>query len=329
MASNISTNLSNSCSLSLLWNSSSFEIRKSTLLVCIIATITHSLFWLQLILFPFVRQKAMQWLYAYLITDILLLFRFFLVYIVRTTSSECTLNIAWYFFVCYFEAFVDTYLNATEVYILLALNLCRYAQIVRNKNVYVTHLKLLTLTHLAIYLMPIINFVVQVAVNWAGLIIVSGDSCSIHYTNIYIQVFNTTFIFALPIGLNILVIYASIRYVHLTSRLRRTQHHVSAREKYNRSLVTQFFIFYIVWLLLWSPNVILSQFTTKYEVIRVFRLLNFIEIAIDPLIIGALDVRFWQIWRNMWRKLRNRYFPQLHPRRKQVQPIVTIPLSQR
>ena len=97
-----------------------------------------------------------------------------------------------------------------------------------------------------------------------------------------------------------------MRHIRLTSQLRPAQHHVSAREKYHRSLVIQFFIFYIVWLLLWSPNLIVYQFTTGISNITLLTsLLNYIEIALDPIIVAALDVRFQKLWRNLWARLAN------------------------
>jgi len=151
------------------------------------------------------------------------------------------------------------------------------------------------------------------------------------YTSTYAKITNTTITFILPIILNILVICVSIHHVHVTSQLRRTQHHVSAREKYHRSLVIQFLIFYIVWLLLWSPNVIIYQFTYSTAIIKIVRLLSFILVVLDSIIIGALDVRFWEVWQNIWRHIKNRYFLQLQPQQRQIRPIQTnfaIPLPQ-
>ncbi len=63
---------------------------------------------------------------------------------------------------------------------------------------------------------------------------------------------------------------------------------------------------------------IVSQFTNRTDMLRIVRLLNLIEIALDPIILSALDVRFWKVWENMWRHVKNRYFPelQLQPKRK-------------
>jgi hypothetical protein len=263
----------------------------------------------------------MQWLYAYLATDILLLFRFFSTFIVHTISYDCTPSRAWYFFICYFEAGVDNYLNILEVYILLALNLCRYVQIVRNKNVYVTNPRLLTLAHVVIYLIPLIFFIIQFFIGWAKLVQFPGDSCDISYENVCSQIINIIIAFVLPIGLNILVIFLSIRHVHLTSRLNRAQHHVSAREKYHRSLVIQFLVFYTVWLSLWSPNIIVYQFTSGASTASfVASLLNYIEISLDPIIVGALDVRFYQAWKKFCVYVKNKSLRQFQHEQRRIGP---------
>ncbi len=59
--------------------------------------------------------------------------------------------------------------------------------------------------------------------------------------------------------------------------------------------------------------------------------LNFIEITLDPIIIAALDVRFWKLWRHIWIQLKNRYFLRLQRQRRQIHPIEidnSIPMNQ-
>jgi len=154
--------------------------------------------------------------------------------------------------------------------------------------------------------MPVILFIIQLSVGWAQLVKFVGGSCDVSYTNIYVQAINIVFRFVLPIVLNIFIIYCNMRHVRLTSRLRRTQNHVSAREKYHRSLLIQFLVFYTVWLLLWSPNLIVYQFTIGIsDVTIITSLLNYIEIALDPIIISGLDVRFQKVWHKLWTHLRN------------------------
>ncbi|CAF1557818.1 unnamed protein product [Rotaria sp. Silwood1] len=119
-----------------------------------------------------------------------------------------------------------------------------------------------------------------------------------------------------------LLIYASIHHVHLTSVLQSTQHHVSAREKYHRSLVIQFFCFYFIWGILLSPYVIIFQVSFRQQnVINVVTLLSLVEIACDPIIVAALDIRFWRQWRKLGVHLKNTIFIDRRNRRR-IQPSI-------
>jgi len=295
------------CPVSLLWSQQTIDSQRPALYVCIVASIAHSIFWSQLIFCLAIRKRSMQWLYAYLTTDILLLFRFFFTFIVRTTLKECTSNSIWSSFLSYFEGILDDYLNTLEAYILLALNICRYIQIAYNRNVYTTYVRSIICAHLAIYLLPLISFIIQLSVGWAKFVYIPGGSYDVSYTNRYVQVINIIWGFALPIILNIFILYLNMHRIHLISQLSQGQHHVSAREKYHRSLVIQFLVFYTVWLSLWSPSLITYQFTDGINHATVITsLLNYIEITLDPIIIAALDVRFQKVWRNLWIHLRRR-----------------------
>ncbi|CAF4787739.1 unnamed protein product, partial [Rotaria sp. Silwood2] len=101
----------------------------------------------------------------------------------------------------------------------------------------------------------------------------------------------------------------SIHHVHLISVLQGTKHHVSAREKYHRSLVIQFLCLYFIWGVLWSPYVILFQLSFRQQnVMNVAMLLSFMEIACDSIIVAALDVRFWHQWRKFGVHVKNTIF---------------------
>jgi hypothetical protein len=87
--------------------------------------------------------------------------------------------------------------------------------------------------------------------------------------------------------------------------------------------VIQFLVFYSIWVVLWAPNVIVYQLTSgESDLTNIVALLNFIEISLDPIIIGALDVRFWKAWRQLWLRLKNIYFRGLH---RQVMPATIVP----
>jgi hypothetical protein len=114
-----------------------------------------------------------------------------------------------------------------------------------------------------------------------------------------------------------------MHHVHLTSRLTAQQHHETAREKYHRSLVIQFVVFYTVWLLLWSPNLLIYQFTSGTSNATIIAsLLNFIEITLDPIIIAALDVRFQKIWLKIWVRCEN-FIRGRKPDQRRIAPTTT------
>ncbi|UJR17157.1 hypothetical protein I4U23_004053 [Adineta vaga] len=308
------------CTRPLLWSQAATESRAARLYVCIIAAIIHSIFWLQLAFCSSIRLRSLQWIYAYLVTDLLLLFRFFFLYVIGTRSFECEPSQFSLLFICIIQATIDNYLNIIEIYIILALNVCRYVQIAYNKDVYRLYTKQLILAHLIVYLLPLFILAIQFPLGWAILVKSVDESCDVRYSSIYTQMMNVIFAFVLPIILNILVLYISARRVRLATTLQRIQHHVSAREKYNRSLVIQFLLFYTFWLMLWSPNVIIYQVTsTITEGTNIVRLINFTEIALDPFIIGALDVRFWQAWKNVWAHVKRSRLCNQHNQR-QIQP---------
>ncbi|CAF3930504.1 unnamed protein product [Rotaria sp. Silwood2] len=299
-------NTNNTCPAPLLWPKDVVEDEQAALGICITAAVIHAIFWLQLIFSSSIRQKSMQWIYAYLLTDMFLLLRFCFSYTIHTTSTECQPSRSRILFICYFEAILDNYFNILKVYILLVLNLCRYIQIAYNKNVYQSSRCLLVLAHLGIYIIPLLVYIAPCILGWTDVGGFVRDTCVIFYANMYIQIFNTIFAFALPIFLNILVISASIRHIHSKAALQKSQHYVSAREKLHRSLVIQFICFYTLWAGLWSPNIIVYQASiNKKNVIYIVGILNYIDVAIDPIIIAALDFRLWHAWRRHLLRVKN------------------------
>src|SRR5256885_14376453 len=106
------------------WSSDILDSLEPTLIVSIIAIIIHSLFWIQFVICSSLRQRNMMWLYVYLITDFLLIARFFILYSIRRTSI-CLFTTS-RDVLCYFEASSKYYINIVQSYLLLAFNICRY-----------------------------------------------------------------------------------------------------------------------------------------------------------------------------------------------------------
>ncbi|CAF4100978.1 unnamed protein product [Rotaria sordida] len=95
-----------------------------------------------------------------------------------------------------------------------------------------------------------------------------------------------------------LMIYASVRHVHLTSVLQWTEHHVSAR-------------------IFWSPYIIVSQMSLHQQnLMNVVTILSLVEVACDPIIVAALDIRFWHQWRKLGIRVQTTIFVDRHNRRR-------------
>ena len=205
----------------LTWSSDTADARLVTVYICAIATLIHSLFWIQFISCSSVRQIGMMWIYVYLLTDLFLIFRFFLFYIQRI--SEVCIPRASRTILCYFEATSKIYTNVIQSYILLALNVCRYVQIVYNRNVYLKHIRLIILAHLMIYTLPIINIAFQFFVNWTLIWRESGGTCDILYTSIYVQIYNLIIVYIIPVSLNLIFLSLCIRYIRARQNIRNEQ----------------------------------------------------------------------------------------------------------
>lgn len=294
----------------LAWSADATDAIGPSLYVCIIALVFHTVFWFSISAYSSLRQwESMQWLYAFLIVDLLLLIRFFILYGLRTSSACVSLTIRT--FVCYFEAVGDIYLNFLQGYILLALNICRHIQITRGgADIYSIHRRLMFIMHCLIYFIPLVILIIEISIGWAVSYRRFGGSCDLDFPLISTRILNTIFGYCLPVLLTLLFLCLSLRHVRLTVAGMRTQQIIDNRRKHHRLLVLQSFVFYSVWLLLWSPHVIISQYTYVSSTVgAVTQLLNYIELTSDPIIITALDVRFLKAWKKSFAKLKGRVTP--------------------
>ncbi|UJR08411.1 hypothetical protein I4U23_012681 [Adineta vaga] len=288
----------------LIWSPSTADALDSTWIVCVIAIIIHTLFWIQILIFPTLKQRSMIWLYDYLISDLFLLIRFFILYGIR--REQLCLDPTFRTFVCYFEATSKFYMNVVQAYLLLALNISRYAQIVHNRNVYVENSRLLILTHVLILILPIVNVVVQFLANWTLLWRRTGAACDVQYISFTVQVFNLFLIYIIPVTSNLFILTLCIRHVSSTRGVTSEQI-ISLRRKHQRTLLYPTLVFYSIWLTLWSPNVLAFQFINVNSDSGIYTsLLNYVEIAIDPAIVAVIDVRFLKTWQTLWRKIRRK-----------------------
>ena len=303
----------------MIWSEQAAVTVKPVFIICIIAAVIHFLFWVNIIAYPTVRQRSMQWLYAYLITDLLLLIRFFVLYVYRWWPI-CVPYLL-HTIICCFEATFDNYLNLLQSYILLALNICRYLQVVRNHNIYQLKRRTMIICHLLIYLLPPLYYITGIVYGWLVLLRPQSNACDISFTTITVQILFVLFFYIIPVALALLFLFLSLKYVRNTDGI-RTQQIIHARLKYYRQLVIQSSVFYSLWLLLWSLYLLLFPFYYRHSPVGIVtEILSYISLTLDPFVIASLDVRFLQSWRSIWNHLR-RY---LRPRR--VVPVLAVILS--
>jgi hypothetical protein len=280
----------------ILWSQQAVNTIKPLFYMCILATISHLLFWIQFIVYPSVRQCSMQWLYAYLVTDVLLLIRFFLLYIYRWRPI-CVPHLL-RTIICYYEAIFDNYLNLLQSYILLALNVCRYLQIAHSHNVYSLNRRAIIVAHILIYVLPLFGHVITIICGWSVLQNPPGDACDLLPVSLMIRLLFLLFSYFIPVILTLLFLLLSLSYIHNTDGI-RTQEIVDARLKHHRQLAIQSCVFYSIWIILWSPHLLVFPFYyTNSTVGTITQKLNYLSIIVDPIVISALDVRFLKAWRS-------------------------------
>ena len=306
----MSNTTSASCRV-LSWSTDTMMGRIPTLVICIVAAPIHVIFWIHLLFYPSVRQKGIVWLYIYLLSDLFLIFRYLLFYGQR--ANNVCVPITPRLYLCYFEAASKIYTNTLQSYILLGLNICRYIQIVHNHNVYVKHTGLLILSQIAIFILPAVNIAFQFVTNWTVLWRKSGSLCDITYNSTYVQIYNLIIVYIIPVSLNILFLSLCIRFIKSTGHIQHQQIR-NNRRKFHRTILTQSLIFYIIWIILWSPFVISFQFINANSLPGMFiSLLNYIQVAIDPIIVAVIDVRFLKAWKNTYNKIFKRTQRHIQP----------------
>ncbi|CAF3009720.1 unnamed protein product [Rotaria sp. Silwood2] len=304
---------------SLSWSSRLVYSLSPTVAVTSIAALIHTVFWIQVILFLSLRQRNIMWLYAYLITDLILLARFFIFYFIR--HWNLCLDPTVQLMLCYVEATSKFYINIVQSYLLLALNVCRGAQIIFNRNVFIKDPYLIILSHFLIYILPALNIMIQVLANCTILLNTLGESCDIVYRSLAIEIFNIFIIYIIPVALNLIVITFCIRHVSSVKDI-HSQQIINFRRKHKKTLLMQTIIFYSIWLILWSPNVLAFQFINVNTAAGIYiSLLNYIEIGTDPFFVAVLDIRLFQSWKITWRKIKE-------CRRRAITPVFPATVEQ-
>ncbi|CAF3433042.1 unnamed protein product [Rotaria sp. Silwood1] len=273
------------------WTLEARQISRAYLALAIPAFIFHVLFWIHVATHRALRQISMLWVYNYLFTDILLLVQFFIEYTVRK-MSYCMSFSNFYAF-CNIEAYTNTYMTILEAYMLVCLNITRYYLIVKNLNISIQYPYILIFLNICLYIVGISVLLLQVKV----FQIVKLDShqytqsCHFNYLDIKTQLGNLIIILLIPIILN--CYFMTLTTIHV----RRAQQAVRSQRSKHLQLLVQSFVVYILWLILWAPNVVVTHITSDNHSSSYTRFGSIISALCDPLIFMFIDRRFLKVWK--------------------------------
>ena len=299
------------------WNSLNLSQNNIIFIICIVAAILHFLIWFQLFIHKIKFDITFLFSLGYILTDIFLLSSYFIQYSIRIRSWIPVTRVS-----CYFEAYFMFYFNLYELYCLTALNICRYCQVVRNRNVYTLHRRTLITSCVMGLLWILINLIIQDIVGWCVVLEETGSSCTLSYTNIGVRIWNMIIILIIPILISFYMLSQSFQYLKKTS-----DGQMILRRNHHWQLVMQSLTFYSIWLTLWSPVMFYTYLdvdTTNENVQFVVVLLNTLETLADPVISIFLDKRFAQAWKKSFRWINRQFGCYMNARVNPVVETVTV-----
>ncbi|CAF0929630.1 unnamed protein product [Adineta steineri] len=276
------------------WDSTNLAQNNIIFGVCVVAAILHTLLWSQMIMRKTKFDITLLFSLGYVSTDIFLLLFYFITYAIRI-RSWIPITLA----TCYFEAYAMFYFNILETYSLMALNISRYWQIVRNPNTYIDHRKMIIVSCVITPFLVAINLIIQQSFGWSVLYSIPGSSCNVSFTNIPVQVWNISIILVIPILLSFCLLFRAFRFLQSAQA---GQLHI--RRNHHRKVTIQTLIFYSFWFVFWLPGMIVNCLdsdyvdgTTNFIVI----LLSTIETLCDPIVGIFLDKRIAQVWKKSFK----------------------------
>ena len=297
------------------WNSLNLSENDFLLSITCFGVFLHSLLWFQFFIHRIKFDFSFIFPICYISTDMFMFIGYFVQYSIRSTMSTGTWNV-----LCYFEGYFTLYFNMLESFFLTSLNICRYYQIVYNKQIYSIHRHLILFVCLIIPLLILVNIIVQNQMNWCIVIATVGSSCSLFYTSISIRIWNMSVLFTLPIGITFLT---SIKCLIFLKRTQSQQ--MIIHRNHCRRLIYRYACFYTIWLILWTPLVILTFLCIETMDGRIDFIVtagNAFESCLDGFILILLDKRFEMAWRKSFDAIRLKFGWQkknkVIPRRQQI-----------
>ncbi|CAF0859377.1 unnamed protein product [Adineta ricciae] len=271
------------------WSSTVLYQNRILLGIGLLGTFLHSLLWFQLFFHRIPLDLSLIFPACYVSTDIFILLSYLVQYVIRSTATTPTWRAS-----CYFEAYFAFYFNILESFYLTLLHICRYLQIVRNKNIYMDHRYLVLFMCIIVPALILMNMIIQHEMAWSIVIEKPGSSCSLVYTSLSIRVWNVIVFFCLPIILSFMTSIRSLFYVKQTC-----SQQMMIRRNHHRRLIYRFLIFFTIWFILWAPSVLLTFLdihTVGNQIRFIFTAANGLEASIDGVLVIMLDTRFQMVW---------------------------------
>jgi len=171
------------------------------------------------------------------------------------------------------------------------------------------------MAHLLIYTLPLLGYVVAIICDWSKLEHPPGDTCDLLPVSVTTRLLFLLFSYFIPVIFTLFFLLISLNYIRNTDGI-ETKDIVDIRLKHHRQLVIQSGVFYSLWLLFWSPHLLVFPFYYKHSKVgMIAQIMNYISITIDPVVIAALDKRFLQAWKSTGDHLER------HIRRQQSLPV--------
>jgi hypothetical protein len=272
------------------WDSTNLVQNNVIFIMSVLAAILHFHLWLQLFIHKTKFDLSFIFSLGYISTDLFLISFYFIQYSIRIRSWIPVTRSS-----CYFEAYSMFYFNLLEPYFLVLLNICRYWQIVQNKNVYRIYRRKVILISIIVSVVILFNLIIQDIFGWCILTEQAGASCSLSYTNNMVRIWNLTVVLTLPILISFYMLTRALYFLkksHAQQAMVRRNHH--------RRLIIHSLIFYSIWLSLWSPLMIVNFLdldNINESIAFAVLLANTLETLIDPVISIFLDKRFAQAWK--------------------------------
>lgn len=291
---------------------------KIILTISIIAVILHSYIWLQVFIQKIKIDRSFIYPLGYISTDIFLLIFYFVQYSIRVRSW---IPITTSF--CHFEAYGMFVFNLYENYPLAALNICRYWQIVRNRNVYQVHRQKLYFISALVLSLFSMNFIVQHVFGWCIVTETSGESCTLTYTNVIVKIWNILIVLTVPIVISFVMLYRALHFLQSVQAQQRVVH-----RNHHHNLLLHTAIFYSIWLSLWFPLMVvifLNVNQVNQWIVFAAAVGNTMEICIDPVITFFLDKRFAQIWKRSYRWIIRHFISHVNTRVQPVSELIAVP----